>query len=66
MKRTNISNSNPETAFTYTHEQAKMRYNMGSYSLDKIAVKADAIVKVGKRKFYIIKKIDEFLMTANN
>ena len=35
-----------------SQEQAKARYNMGTYMIDKVAGDAKAIVRIGRRKVY--------------
>lgn len=37
-----------------SQEQAKARYNMGTYMIDKVAGDAKAIVRIGRRKVYLV------------
>lgn len=60
MRKTAI-NKKTDDVFTLTHDQVKARYNIGSYTVEKIAKEAGAVIKVGKRKLYIVNKIDEYL-----
>ena len=40
-----------------SQEQAKARYNMGTYMIDKVAGDAKAIVRIGRRKVYLVGKL---------
>lgn len=60
MRKT-VINKKTDDVFTLTHDQVKARYNIGSYTVEKIAKEAGAVIKVGKRKLYIVNKIDEYL-----
>ena len=42
-------------------EQAKARYNMGTYMIDKVAGDAKAIVRIGRRKVYLVGKLDDYI-----
>ena len=42
-----------------SQEQAKARYNMGTYMIDKVAGDAKAIVRIGRRKVYLVGKLDD-------
>ena len=44
-----------------SQEQAKARYNMGTYMIDKVAGDAKAIVRIGRRKVYLVGKLDDYL-----
>ena len=43
-----------------SQEQAKARYNMGTYMIDKVAGDAKAIVRIGRRKVYLVGKLDDY------
>ena len=43
-----------------SQEQAKARYNMGTYMIDKVAGDAKAIVRIGRRKVYLVGKLDDW------
>ena len=44
---------------TITLEQAKERYNLGTSTINKIAADANAIVYIGRRKIFLMSKIDK-------
>ena len=44
-----------------SQEQAKARYNMGTYMIDKGAGDAKAIVRIGRRKVYLVGKLDDYI-----
>ena len=44
-----------------SQEQAKARYNMGTYMIDKVAGDAKAIVRIGRRKVYLVCKLDDYI-----
>ena len=44
-----------------SQEQAKARYNMGTYMIDKVAGDAIAIVRIGRRKVYLVGKLDDYI-----
>ena len=44
-----------------SQEQAKARYNMGTYLIDKVAGDAKAIVRIGRRKVYLVGKLDDYI-----
>ena len=44
-----------------SQEQAKARYNMGTYMIDKVAGDAKAIVRIGRRKLYLVGKLDDYI-----
>ena len=44
-----------------SQEQAKARYNMGTYMSDKVAGDAKAIVRIGRRKVYLVGKLDDYI-----
>ena len=44
-----------------SQEQAKARYNMGTYMIDKVAGYAKAIVRIGRRKVYLVGKLDDYI-----
>lgn len=44
-----------------SQEQAKARYNMGTYMIDKVAGDAKAIVRIGCRKVYLVGKLDDYI-----
>ena len=44
-----------------SQEQAKARYNMGTYMFDKVAGDAKAIVRIGRRKVYLVGKLDDYI-----
>ena len=44
-----------------SQEQAKARYNMGTYMIDKVAGDAKAIVRIGRRKVYLVGKLDDHI-----
>lgn len=44
-----------------SREQAKARYNMGTYMIDKVAGDAKAIVRIGRRKVYLVGKLDDYI-----
>lgn len=52
----------PETEpLAISQEQAKARYNMGTYMIDKVAGDAKAIVRIGRRKVYLVGKLDDYI-----
>ena len=44
-----------------SQEQAQARYNMGTYMIDKVAGDAKAIVRIGRRKVYLVGKLDDYI-----
>ena len=44
-----------------SQEQAKARYNMGTYMIDKVAGDTKAIVRIGRRKVYLVGKLDDYI-----
>ena len=44
-----------------SQEQAKARYNMGTYMIDKVGGDAKAIVRIGRRKVYLVGKLDDYI-----
>ena len=44
-----------------SQEQAKAHYNMGTYMIDKVAGDAKAIVRIGRRKVYLVGKLDDYI-----
>ena len=44
-----------------SQEQAKARYNMGTYMIDKVAGDAKAIVRIGRRKVYLVGKLEDYI-----
>lgn len=44
-----------------SQEQAKARYNIGTYMIDKVAGDAKAIVRIGRRKVYLVGKLDDYI-----
>ena len=44
-----------------SQEQTKARYNMGTYMIDKVAGDAKAIVRIGRRKVYLVGKLDDYI-----
>ena len=44
-----------------SQEQAKARYKMGTYMIDKVAGDAKAIVRIGRRKVYLVGKLDDYI-----
>ena len=44
-----------------SQEQAKARYNMVTYMIDKVAGDAKAIVRIGRRKVYLVGKLDDYI-----
>ena len=44
-----------------SQEQAKARYNMGTYMIDKVAGDAKAIVRIGRRKVYLVGQLDDYI-----
>ena len=44
-----------------SQEQAKARYNMGTYMIDKVDGEAKAIVRIGRRKVYRVGKLDDYI-----
>lgn len=44
-----------------SQEQAKARYNMETYMIDKVAGDAKAIVRIGRRKVYLVGKLDDYI-----
>ena len=44
-----------------SQEQAKARYSMGTYMIDKVAGDAKAIVRIGRRKVYLVGKLDDYI-----
>ena len=44
-----------------SQEQAKARNKMGTYMIDKVAGDAKAIVRIGRRKVYLVGKLDDYI-----
>ena len=44
-----------------SQEQANTRQNMGTYMIDKVAGDAKAIVRIGRRKVYLVGKLDDYI-----
>ncbi len=58
----NIKIETPEMEpLAISQEQAKARYNMGTYMIDKVAGDAKAIVRIGRRKVYLVGKLDDYI-----
>mgnify|MGYP001264472220 CR=1 FL=1 len=51
---------------TLTIEQAKARYNIGYNTLYKVAEQAGAIIKIGRRRLFSRKKLDEYFQNLTN
>lgn len=46
---------------TITEEQAKARYNLGTNTLNKLGREAEAIVHYGRKKLFLVKRLDEYM-----
>lgn len=46
---------------TITEEQAKARYNLGTNNLNKLAQEAGAIVHYGRKKLFLVQKLDAYM-----
>lgn len=46
---------------TITEEQAKARYNLGTNTLNKLGKEAQAVVHYGRKKLFLVKKLDEYM-----
>lgn len=45
---------------TINRAQAKARYNIGENLVDRVAKEAQAVVKIGRRKVYLVAKMDAY------
>lgn len=48
--------------FALSQEQAKVRYNLGTNMIDHVAKEADAIIRIGRRKLYVVSKMDAYFL----
>lgn len=53
---TDISNE----IVTIDREMAQERYSLGGDSVDKVAREAGAVIKIGRRKLYLVKVMDAY------
>ena len=51
---------------TITIEQAKERYNLGTSTINKIAADANAIIYIGRRKVFLVPKLDRYMEELAN
>ncbi len=65
MKALKVQNSGMEQ-FTITIGQAKERYNLGTSTINKIAADANAIVYIGRRKVFLVPKLDRYIEELAN
>ena len=63
MRKLMIEDQGQMEALVINQEQAKVRYNLGSYMLDKLAQEAQAVVHFGRRKMYIVSKMDAYMLS---
>ena len=66
MRKLKIEMSTAVTPMAINREQAKARYNVGTTMIDKIASEANAIVRIGRRKVYLVGKLDEYFNNLAN
>ena len=45
---------------TLDRKQAQERYNLGVNSINKVAEEAAAVIRIGRRKLYLLEKMDEY------
>lgn len=45
---------------TIDREMAQERYSLGGDSVDKVAKEAGAVIKIGRRKLYLVKVMDAY------
>lgn len=58
-KRKQNANESNEIV-TIDREMAKERYSLGGDSVDKVAKEAGAVIKIGRRKLYLVKAMDAY------
>ncbi|MCI6533318.1 MAG: hypothetical protein MR444_00720 [Lachnospiraceae bacterium] len=63
MRKMIVNNQEQIEALVINQEQAKLRYNLGSYMVDKLAQEAQAVVHFGRRKMYIVSKMDAYMLS---
>lgn len=61
MHKRNRAENEGEKIVTIDKEMAQMRYSLGADSIDKIAREAGAVVKIGRRKLYLVKVLDAYM-----
>lgn len=59
-KRKQNTNESNEIV-TIDREMAQERYSLGGDSVDKVAREAGAIIKIGRRKLYLVKVMDAYI-----
>lgn len=59
-KRKQNANESNEIV-TIDREMAQERYSLGGDSVDKVAREAGAVIKIGRRKLYLVKAMDSYL-----
>lgn len=62
MRKIKLEETETVERFVLSQEQAKTRYNLGNNMIDQVAKEADAIVYVGRRKLYVIEKLDKYFL----
>lgn len=60
MRKIKIESTTEMEPLAISQEQAKARYNIGTYMIDKVAGEAKAIVRIGRRKVYLVGKLDDY------
>ena len=63
MRKIKIEEEVQFVPLTINRAQAKARYNIGENLLDRIAKEAKAVVKIGRRKVYLVSKLDAYFET---
>ena len=61
MRERNWKYNMEENVVTIDKEMAQMRYSLGADSIDKIAREAGAVIKIGRRKLYLVKALDAYM-----
>lgn len=60
MRKLKVETNTTVTPMAINREQAKARYNVGTTMIDKIAGEANAIVRLGRRKVYLVGRLDDY------
>lgn len=66
MRKIKIESTTEMEPLAISQEQAKARYNIGTYMIDKVAGEAKAIVRIGRRKVYLVGKLDDYFNKLAN
>ena len=60
MRKINYKANEGVVPVTINRAQAKARYNLGENLIDRIAKETQAVVRIGRRKVYLVSKLDAY------